>query len=325
MSDFDFEELDKAVTGALANPVKTASAVTDVQPKEETPAFTPTPVDEPAAEPSKRPVDEPVTTSEKPIETQPAQATAAPSTSVHSTALHTTTAPAARRATGRFMDVVHPSSDMRSTPTAFNKPSTPAPVVPKPSQPLPQPLKGSLLSDYELEPDFELSPVRPIDTTSALETPFLPDAKVEKRPLGGSPTSASLLHLSMFDQPKNTLIEAPDEPLLEDHVEDVVLESPAEEPSIEKTATLSVSEVEHVDIEPVIEPAPSASITQQYPEQPREEADSGAIYDTEAYHQPLVDAKKKSSGVWLAVWIVLLALIGAGAGLAFYFFILPAL
>ena len=108
-------------------------------------------------------------------------------------------------------------------------------------------------------------------------------------------------------------------------VEDVVLESAVEEPSIEKTAALSVSEVDHVDIEPVIEPTPSASITQQYTEQPREEADSGAIYDTEAYHKPLVDAKKKSSGVWLAVWIVVLALIGAGAGLAFYFFILPTL
>ena len=264
-------------------------------PKEETPAFTPT------------------------------QPTTVPNPSVHSTALHTTTAPATRRATGRFMDVVHPSSDMRSAPAPFSKPSTPPPTASEPSRPFSQVSGGSLLSDYELEPDFELSPVRPTDTTSALETPFLPDAKVEKRPLGGSPTSASSLHLSMFDQPKNTLIEAPDEPLLEEHIEGDAYETPAEEPSVETTAAFSESEAEHVDIEPVIEPTPPASISQQYTEQPREEADSGAIYDTEAYHQPLVDTKKKSSGVWLTVWIVVLALIGAGAGLAFYFFILPAL
>lgn len=306
MSDFDFEELDKAVTGALATS-KDGPATPSAVKEEEPSAFMATPM---AEEPVQSTViDTPKPTVSEPVKTAPVSA------------------PAARRATGRFMDVVHPSSDMRTVSSPVNKTATsalPAEVKPQPTF---QPVKHSLFSDDELETDFELSPIGPIDTTSALETPFLADAKVEKRPLGGSPNAASSLHLSVFDQPKTTLLEAPDEPLIEEHIEE---STPAEtfsftDEPVETTIENPTPEVEHLDIEPVIEPTPPASIAQQYTEQPREEANSGAIYDTEAYHQPLVDAKKKSSGVWLAVWIVVLALIGAGAGLAFYFFILPAL
>jgi hypothetical protein len=109
--------------------------------------------------------------------------------------------------TGRFMDVVHPSSDMKSST------STPGLVVPEreatvfsEAAPVQQPTEGSVAStptsetnlevastlEPESVPQSELSPVvspepeatAALDAQPAPLTPFLPDAKVEKRPLG---------------------------------------------------------------------------------------------------------------------------------------------
>jgi hypothetical protein len=72
-------------------------------------------------------------------------------------------------------------------------------------------------------------------------------------------------------------------------------------------------------------PAGPASITQQYTEQPSANQQSGSIYDTENYHQPLAHNAKKRSGAWVILWIFLLVILGAGAGVAFYFYVLPML
>lgn len=92
---------------------------------------------------------------------------------------------------GRFMDVVHSSSDMKSPD--FPPLVVPERVVPKASAPVTTP---ALPKDEERE-KFELPvPVEPVAFTAPVEpasvpepaplTPFLPDAKVEKRPLGGA-------------------------------------------------------------------------------------------------------------------------------------------
>lgn len=297
LSDFDFDELDKAVAGALS----------DTQPDAQ-----------PAVEDSLDTVVEPT------LKQEPAVAPPAPRT-----------APAARRSSGRFMDVVHPSSDMRTKP-GFTPPA-PVPVAP------PQVSQAT----HTVE-DTETT-----DWATPLESPFLPDAKVEKRPLGTMPATGDA---SKEDE---LLLEAPDEPLLEAHTmpdpidfvahasapsseqEDTgseVLVEAIQETAPAEVAVKEVSEqpaaVEVTPEEPVVkaeeavkadEPVGPASISQQYTEQPSTSPESGAIYDTESYHQPLAAAPKKKSGVWVFVWILLLLIVGAAAGAGFYFYVLPML
>ena len=294
LSDFDFDELDKAVAGALSDTQSDAESEVDTTPvsaqkEEETPA--------PVAPPP---------------------------------------APAARRSSGRFMDVVHPSSDMR-TKSSFTPPvNSPA----APAQP-PQSTPSTLDEDAQ-------------DWAKPLESPFLPDAKVEKRPLGTMPATGSA------PKEDELLLEAPDEPLLGAHtmpdpidfaahasalpseqedtgspVETTEEEVTVEPEPIKEEATEAPVEVEEVQPElpvskveePVrdAEPIGSASISQQYTEQPSTSPESGAIYDTESYHQPLAPAPKKKSGAWVFVWILLLLIVGAAAGAGFYFFVLPML
>jgi hypothetical protein len=317
MSDFDFEELDKAVNGALQSD---SDALKDAPVK----ANEPTPSTEVAT---------PVT----------------PEVSK--------TAPATRRSAGRFMDVVHPSSDMRgasspsntsvAAPTAFTPPTTPSePITPEVST------RNESSSSDPLEDSLDT----PVGAwTKPLESPFLADAKVEKRPLGGL---APEFTQELLDAPEEELkLEAPDEPLLEASYPDPIdfatqSTTVPEEVTATDTVTLQTPELESIS-EPVIEeavvqevetsvveqeptskstetqeaeaPAGPASITQQYTEQPSANQQSGSIYDTENYHQPLAHNAKKRSGAWVILWIFLLVILGAGAGVAFYFYVLPML
>ena len=350
MADFDFDELDKAVSGALGKktPVNDDRIEAVIVPEPET-------VTTPEVEPEETPSDTPkIISLSTPVQT--ARST-----------------PAARRSSGRFMDMVHPRSDMT--------PKTSESLSPKPQ---PQPI-----STVEPTP----APIEPLQSIEEilkpLESPFLPDTKVEKRPLGGS-SSSQFDTSSLTEEPILNRLEAPDDPRLEAenmpdpidfaienghvdldlemdtkaHVETkAVVESIPEdvsaevEPTIDESAidnieaTEAVEEVEAVKaIEPVEqtpapknegkEPAPShseatelivdqptgpTSITQQYTEQKSSTAESGAIFDTEAYHQPLAQSVKKKSGLLVIVWIVLLVVLGAAAGGAFYIYVLPML
>ena len=77
--------------------------------------------------------------------------------------------------------------------------------------------------------------------------------------------------------------------------------------------------------QPVQEPTGPTSITQQYKEQPSSNQQSGAIFDTESYHQPVIKPAHKKSSWLIIVWILLLVLLGAAAGWAVYTFVLPML
>lgn len=305
MSDFDFDELDKAVAGALETDTPStsqANATRDVG--------APEPVkDAPTPEPVKQPV----------------------------------TPPAIRRASGRFMDVVHPSSDMRSSRPGFTAPAA-KPVNERESNDEDELIEAKLISDpSELDSLSESSsPVG--EWSKPLESPFLPDTKVEKRPLGGNAEAETFA--SLFEATNNEpLLEAPDEPRLEattmpdpidfaahsmalpSENEDTGATEEAEEPSDAEEVSAEVPTAEKAEepvtaVEPV-GPVGPTSITQQYTEQQSTEEPSGAIYDTENYHQPLAHDGKKHSSVWTILGIILLVLLGAGAGVAFYFFILP--
>lgn len=333
MKDFDFEEIDKAVAGALA----TDTPLTGEQ-SVELPTVTPTPALEPVREVTPE--------SEKPSETP-------------------RIAPAARRSSGRFMDVVHPSSDMRGR-TTFTPPAAPSAAASQTAPVEPQKPAESNSSTQEDELEAWAKP---------LESPFLPDAKVEKRPLGGVASSIDIpLEDLLLDKPDELRIEAPNEPRLEAtsmpdpidfaahssapafEIEDTgVEEQPGSEPvagevtPIEELAKSSIHadiaaelelapekpaevtfEVEpepqsEKPVAPVEEPTGPTSITQQYTEQPSSAEAPGAIYDTEAYHQPVVPVVKKKSGIWVVLWILLLIILGAGAGVVFYLFVLPLL
>lgn len=377
MTDFDFEELDKAVSGALGKEDATNEATaSDTYVNS---ASTPVVSDDTV---------EPVIAAEPVVQaTEPLQAS--------------TAAPAIRRTSGRFMDMVHPTSDMRIRPGSGSvRPQ--AAAAPVSDWEAPQPVaKPTPDESISIEP----APVEPRESIEEilkpLESPFLPDTKVEKRPLGGLSSLSQFDTSQLLEEPDLLLLDEPDDPRIEDtampdpidfavenghvdfddsantmsesaastplqvpneekleqqgptqeepdafaHPEDTPHEEPddtllaqveAEPPIVASTAPVEVLEatetpqpiqtIDSVESSEVAEtPTGPTSITQQYQEQQTTPAESGAIFDTEAYHQPLASPVKKKSGVWIIIWILVLIVLGVGAGAAFYVYVLPML
>ena len=323
MSDIDFDELDRAVNGAIDG--------------NGTPAPRPRFDDAPVA-PQQPAVPQPQTvtrverTTLSPVSSGPtAVAVSAPSQS---------TAPAARRSSGRFMDMVHPSSDMRS-----HVPNTPIETKPVPQAPVvvPEPvIVEAIESPAWNEP---------------LESPFLPDAKVEKRPLGGGEANVAEATSIVDEFDFQGLLDEPEEPLLEapepqERLEATTMPDPIDfavaqtENEVVDAETVVTDEPIKAEEEPVVtpevivqQPVPIAeaprpvveehvgptSITPQYKEQASSNQQSGAMYDTESYHQAVAAPAKKKSG-WLTVlMILLLVILGAVGGWAVFTYVLPML
>jgi hypothetical protein len=321
MSDIDFDELDRAVNGVLG--AKNAPAVM--------------PNTASIQETSAEPVVE--TTSEVPTITRVERTQLSPTTPSATPAPAASSAPAARRSSGRFMDMVHPSSDMRSR-------TSDSPVVSKPVTPV-QTETAPAASDYNESPAWN----------EPLESPFLPDAKVEKRPLGGGEVAATTESSSivdsfdfqgLLDEPEEPLLEAPEQqerieahtmpdPIdfaaakaISDEVESKSYEAEAdpikEEVSVQATPEVIAPQPVIAAVQPIIEePVGPTSITPQYKEQASSNQESGAMYDTESYHQPVAAPPKKKSGWLTVVLIILLVILGAGGGFAVYTYVLPML
>lgn len=354
MTDIDFDELDRAVNSAIGGSQPVADAAPVVAP-----VSTPTPVSVSVNTPK-------------------------PQFSI----------PERRSSSGKFMDVVPPSVNTKvniSPPEVVSREAvTVSPtteVVEEPKLPV-EPAPGAGVPEDPIENqwpdpiDFqgvkesveESKPVENIDSedadidkisddinktleasTEPLDTPFLADAKVEKRPLGAfssnseSPVVApenvdvKIEDNSPAEQPAN--IEIPEIPELPEETTLPEIEQPEEssmvieEPPIQETVvsqppvetapdtvTATVAPTAVTTAAPMEQPTGPTSITQQYREQPSTSANqtSGAIYDTDAYHKALKPVKSKSSW-WMVLWIFLLLAIGAGAGAAAYFYILPIL
>lgn len=161
MGDIDFDELDKAVNSLMGK----GNANQPVN-QEEKPLKT-------------LKLNETAVSSPKQIEEAAKKITGGQDTStVKSISLDSTPVPS-RQSTGRFMDVMHPSADMRASSG-----------VPKPPARTTAPVRPSVVplasSTPEMKPQTTSSASATADTTSF--SPFLPDAKVEKRPLGSAPT-----------------------------------------------------------------------------------------------------------------------------------------
>lgn len=305
MSDIDFDELDRAVSSVLGVPAQQLQ-----------PAPTPAPAD--SVQPTQPVVAAPVVT---PVAVSPT-----PAQPVRPSAV------TPRPTTGRFMDVVHPSSDMRTATPAPQAETQPAltvepqvTVVPEPAQPE--------IDAFELIQD---------DFVAPLESPFITDAKVEKRPLGAFSPDQTTEPIEQ-DQLMAPILDSTLEPSEEAFISaieigdtdplTVIADEPqiVEEPIVEAEQPVYVPEPIAVQPEPEAQPpeftpAIQSSIPQQYTEQvSTDQQPSGAIFDTESYHQPLAHPQKKKSGVLVVVWILGLIVLGAGLGVSLYFFVLKGL
>jgi len=261
---------------------------------------------------------------------------------------------------GRFMDVVHPSSDMkrgalakvsREGATIAPAATSTEPIASHDEESVPQTETSLQLSDTSGNLPDSAAPELKLDNDESsstdeqpvvqepLSSPFLPGAKVEKRPLGSEPPTGTSPAPSDLDM--DTL------PQLESLSSDLELSAKEDESSVMDTIvnpSTTDDETMHVpeefqnellavekNTDTVIEDNKSdhhtpegsiavASIPKQYQEKPNSgETKSGAIFDTDHYHKPLAHPAKKNSGwLWVIAIVVIIAL-GAGAGAFVYF------
>lgn len=326
-----------------------------------------------------------------------------------------------KRTTGRFMDVVHPSSDMRNQnkPTVSRQasdimpPKDAAPFVKENEEPvpeenavpaspveevpqvveedphtLPDPLdfhnfdadtqeEEAVVSvedvrsnkDELAEEDGELlehddearvaldqvaGELSELDgllnnqqEMPPLDTPFVNDLAVEKRPLGAfsigndhdlatEDDKAPEVDHEMSAALNSELADNDDEDREDANVlaPDVDAQTPAEAEVIPEELHEDVVAIESREIDmpshsvPTTAPVPEAasavvagSIPQQYTEKPSTQStDTTPVFDTNDYHQPLKHVEKKKSGWLIVILIVVFILLGVGAGAAIYFF-----
>ena len=321
MKDIDFDELDRAVN-SLINPSMTQSSVTV------------------APSPTTDTTDiSPPTTSILPLSVTPL---------------------GQRRSSGRFMDVVHPSSDMRSGSVAAR--STPTEIVTtlphsqtvQPEKDLIKPLPVMWPDPIDLQSEPTLSASESIsspeilandsDKNGPLESPFLTDAKVEKRPLGAfsgdmheSAHATPLISIDTSLKDKELNLTNTDEPRLSDHPIQTDMPLPAElqagllsiesneDPAVSESDSSSSMAESMSTLEPTTSSGPT-SILKQYTEQPSTgDKPAGTIFDTAAYKKPQTHSSKKKSGWLIVLWIFLLLAVGGGVGAVVYFFVLPHL
>ncbi len=334
MKDLDFDELDKAVNSLMSTkdekPVDAASAE---------PVATDTDTTTPAAE--EQPTSTPI-----PAPTAPEPATPEPeSTDVAVTKpARSTVAPATRRR-GQFMDVVHPSSDMRTPatgrtgvtiapsppPRASVVEPTPAPETPEnstveeaptpPISTMPDPIdmqEAMAEKSTTVEPKVSAtpdnaSPFSSMSDSSVAESPFLPDAQVEKRPLGSAALGGDAAAVQELNDTAKSDESTPAEEPASAETSDAPIDTPV---SPEKPAEPIVTTVE-----PIKESAAGSSIAPQYKEKESTgDKAHAALYDADNMNVPLIHPAKERSGWLWVLWTFLLVVLGAlGAATLWYF------
>lgn len=353
MKDIDFDELDRAVSSLMRT--TPSDDMTDTTDTTETPSDSNT---------------ESVKTDESNQDTAPAVDVHTPSISSENELSQTkepedissldtiqpaaSATPVARR--GRFMDVMRPSTRDTKKSSSFGSISREGTSL-RPMSDAVKPETSSLEVPSEQSNDSEsMAPeVNPFDFSKGLESPteseeptpesisesmplsspFLPDAKVEKRPLG-RPADAPAMTDSVV-APTESMdgastevptvdkdAQLPEQPLppeldskllsIETGGENVLTETqPMSSPAIEAQPAASQPTPASVSVASIA----ATSIPEQYKVQPQknDEAPASAIYDT----QPLAHPAKKSPGWLWIVGIVAVLLLGIGGGAAVYY------
>ncbi len=349
MKDIDFDELDKAVNSLMAT-----GGPADITPD------TPEPPETIVTIPSTTPAVAPTSASiQPPVSQEPAAVVnAAPATSASSPV-----PPAVRR--GRFMDMVQTqSSPNRSAPRPAASreglsvtpridtavvaqsaeqiaPTEPAvvPVAPEPistREPestasfdtMPDPI-DTVQVDSDATPSDAISPELDTQAAASLESPFLADAKVEKRPLNSN------LGLELEEAAKEETDGVSVAPPIESSKN---IDTDADEPPIYPTAPelsgdlVAIESGQAVETTQAIDTveaasqvdAPSAplgatSIAQQYKaKESSGDQSHAAIYDAAQYPEPLSHPAKSKSGWLWVLWVTVLLGIGAGGAVLLY-------
>lgn len=221
------------------------------------------------------------------------------------------------------------------------------------SQPEIQEKINSLLADAVTEQsasDLNVEPTAQQEPNKAelreVETPFLTDTKIEKRPLNPNPMVASEPSTleSANEQPPETNLEASQPNLTDDvmpmptmpHEQPDVSEVPelsSELVALEATGSKEAYELDEqplpiksstdgsqkVDRHKKEAPVGPTSIVQQYQtKQSSGDTSHAPIYDASEYTEPVAHPAKKKSG-WLWVFVIFLILaIGSGGAVALY-------
>lgn len=355
MKDIDFDELDRAVSSVMS-PSMAPQAQSVAHEVTADVAVLSAPVESVELVPDPMPNAEPLNTSSVEPNTADSQSIEAPLEPIgqDQSPVDTPSGPAVKRS-GRFMDVMHPSSDMR-TETMGSAPSREGVEI--------TPVAEQAAVDDE--PEVELSEpqtVEPaVDSSPPMSSPFLAGAQVDKRPLGGSEASLGDINAMLSqelsgDKPEPNIETDNTQEVAESEEVDqsgqiggVTLEdqlppssAPAPMPAELASDLVAIEAAEAstavpIDIEettplPAPETTPpveqtveqlnpvAGSIPQQYAEQPSTgDQTHTPIYDTEAQAQPLAHPAKKKSGWLVLLWIFLLAILGSAAGIALYMF-----
>ncbi len=362
MNDIDFDELDKAVSNLMGG-VGPTKDKDEAEPKQKTLSISATL--EPGQAPTYNKLDEAarsigdetlVTSTEAsvvptiddaslasaiPSIGEPAVTTPKPlSSEPQAPAKKRDALVTPRNDTGRFMDVMHSSSDMRIGSKDTVKP------------PLVQSEEKEDTAETESlaapTPEQPTEPEKSNDAPTEAISPFLSDAKVEKRPLG-TPLAVSATPAPAISAPsepqesaKNEKTPVPTEPIVEEAPEEIIaINSDApkkQEETKDAQAMIDPTKIELQDDEsrqlqaiesseamtlvasqpvagvdnPSATPAASVAIDQV-------SGSTSAIYDTQEYHQPLGHPAKKKSGWGLVVVIIVIIVLAAALGAAAYF------
>lgn len=351
MKDIDFDELDKAVNSLMAEtslgdhpeekPPKDEAVVTikpSLQADDSSRRITPKDLSSAVSNTLSE------QNSEKPAAREDVPKSPAPES-----------APVIKRRTGRFMDVVHTppvARDESARPAAsrtgltISPPESEKPAEEKTDESKDEEVNANVdkittpenvvdeneksrrdTDDWQSGGDFgtkdEPETAEP-DTEEAepLVSPFLPDAKVEKRPLGSPAPEAEMPAeyetTASGQSPEDQLPADPDQGLpqeLQDELlaveSDTSMQFDGEPEPEEKPEADSPAETPAKPL--------STSIPQQYkPEPSVPDETEGDVFDTRSYHQPIIHPAKRKSGWLWVLGIVLLILLGAGAGAAVY-------
>lgn len=168
------------------------------------------------------------------------------------------------------------------------------------------------------------------DSEFPQSSPFLSDAKVEKRPLGGYQTDAELpsdgvaVNVAIEDDTSAQIaveLNLPAE-LGADIMAVEAAQSGAEEqkPTVEPVELAQPTPTQEPNAHETVNKS-SGSISQQYKEEPSSDnGETGAIYDTATYHKALEHPAKKKSGWSVVLWILGLILLGGIGGVAYFYF-----
>ena len=354
MKDLDFDELDRAVNSLMSD--KNSPAQNDAS--SPTPVEAPTPAASPVA-----PVQSEQSVVAPTRQAPPAARRGGRFMDVVPAARKTkNTTPAVVSREGASIEPAGSATSSLSqndkavaeTPVAKE---VPVPAATPPSTDWPDPLELAASKDSPVQKTPEVSeqldtsassavelentatPDLPDQTMSApadepLSSPFLPDAKVEKRPLGGAALSSTSSELMIEDEnaqlpalPKDVEPALPEE--LHGDVASIQADNSTTDPSkhVEFSGEAIKDDAPKTEIKkPALKvteaavPSGPTSIPQQYREEPSSgDQKSGAIYDTDSYHQPLSHPAKKKHGWSWVLWILLILLVGAGGGAALYF------